>query len=96
MEQQQPQDLKTAIDGLLWLSVESVGQPFFIDISVWSSREIVQVEIVEIAKSAEAIYLDNSAGKPFTPETIQAMEDRLIEALSNLQTPIEQPEEVCA
>ncbi|WP_158175006.1 hypothetical protein [Grimontia hollisae] len=89
MEEQQVKDLKTAIDGLIWLSAESVGTRFFVDVSVWASRREMQVEIVDLQQGDAAIYLDTTHGQPFTPETINAMEDRLIEKLADLKKPQE-------
>lgn len=89
MEEQQMKDLKTAIDGLIWLSAESVGTRFFVDVSVWTSRQEMQVEIVDLQLGTAAIYLDTTHGQTFTPETINAMEDRLIEKLADLKKPQE-------
>ncbi|PKF51121.1 hypothetical protein [Enterovibrio nigricans] len=92
MEEQKVKDLKTAIDGLIWLSTESVLQQprrFLVDVSVWASRKTAKVEILD-ARTEAVIYLDSSNGKPFTAETILAMEDRLIEKLADLKKPQEQ------
>lgn len=89
MEEPQVKDLQAAIDGLIWLSAESVGTRFFVDVSVWASRQEMQVEIVDLQQGDAAIYLDTTHGQTFTPETINTIEDRLIEKLADLKKPQE-------
>ncbi|WP_325891086.1 hypothetical protein [Grimontia sp. NTOU-MAR1] len=87
MKENRVKDLKSAIDGLIWLSAESAQhQPrrFLVDVHVSSSCKTATVEILD-AQTESIIYLDSSDGKPFTAETILAMEDRLIEKLADLK-----------
>ncbi|MDD1792545.1 hypothetical protein LRP50_05310 [Enterovibrio sp. ZSDZ42] len=90
MENQNGKDLKSAIDGLIWLSAESVGERYHVDVSVWASRKEMQVEIIDLSIGADAIYLDSTHGIPFTVESINAMEDRVIEKLAELNEKQEQ------
>ncbi|MEI8607926.1 hypothetical protein [Enterovibrio norvegicus] len=84
MKEQQTKSLKSAIDGLLWLSAESIGQRFHIDVLVLASRQELEVKIVDLTLGESPIYLDSSHGQPFSRETINTMEDRLIEKLADL------------
>ncbi|CZF83155.1 hypothetical protein [Grimontia marina] len=86
----QTRNLKNAFDGLLWLSAESLGTRFFVDVSLWASRQEIKVEIVDLLQGATPIFMDSSYGNAFDTETINAMEDRLIEKLGDLKAQEEQ------
>ncbi|PMN68392.1 hypothetical protein [Enterovibrio norvegicus] len=86
MENQQAKDITTAIKGLISLSAESAlatPRRFFVDVSVWASKRVVLVEIIDL-RSEATVYLDSSKGAGFTRETINGMEDRLIEKWADL------------